>query len=167
MSIVPPTLRYTGHFMLCYLGESHFFWCDIYKDFVLWKVNGRNSRKWVLFMCGNPERAQTKSGEGQELKKMGPFHMWKPWKGPKASKWMAGTQENGSLSCVETLKGPKPNQVKASDVKAEPTTELEHILVFYRKKWLTRDSTYVTSKEWSLDSKVVIKFTFERNPYEL
>jgi len=52
------------------------------------------------------------NSEGQEPKKMGPFHVWKPWKGPNASKWRAGAQENGSFSCVETLKGPKRKQAK-------------------------------------------------------
>ena len=52
------------------------------------------------------------NSEGQEPKKMGPFHVLESWKGPKASKWRTGTQENGPFSCVETLKGPKNKQVK-------------------------------------------------------
>ena len=102
MSIVPTTLRYTGHFMLCYLGESHFFGVifikilsyeqrragaqengsfscvGVLKGPKSKQVKDRSPRKWVLFMCGNPERAQKQASEGQEPKKMGPFHVWKP-----------------------------------------------------------------------------------------
>ena len=76
------------------------------------QVKDENPRNWALIMCGSPGRAQKQASEGREPKKLGPYHVWKPWKGPKTSKWRTRTQEIGPISCVEALEGPKNKQVK-------------------------------------------------------